>query len=332
MAAVKNKTESGPFAPSGSTIFDGKRSVIMEPILSSAPLCSTCPRRCNAVRTDLTGGFCRVGRLPLIARAAPHFGEEPCISGTRGSGTVFFSGCNLRCVFCQNHAISRGVSGTPVSVEQLRSILLNLQAQNVHNINFVTPSHYTDAIAAALTDLPLELPVVYNSSGYDSVSALQKLDGLIDIYMPDLKYMDAETAARYSAAADYPEIACAAILEMYRQTGPAVFDDDGMLRRGVLIRHLMLPGCLEDTYTVIDWVSETFPPGSVLFSLMGQYTPMPGLDDFPELQEPIKAHTYYRAARYLERSGIVHGFLQELEASGTELIPDFDGTGVTESI
>lgn len=300
----------------------------MEQLPSSVQHCSACPRRCGAVRTDHSGGFCGVGSLPVIARAAPHFGEEPCISGTRGSGTVFFSGCNLRCVFCQNHEISRGTSGTPVTVEQLRGILLHLQAQDVHNINLVTPSHYTGAIAAALTDLPLEIPVVYNSSGYDSVTALQTLDGLIDIYMPDLKYLDSETAARYSGAADYPEIACAAILEMYRQTGPAVFDVDGMLRRGVLIRHLMLPGGLEDTYAVIDWVAETFPPGSVLFSLMGQYTPMPGLADFPELQQRVKAHTYYRAARYLERSGIIHGFLQELDASGTELIPDFDGTGV----
>lgn len=304
----------------------------MEQFPSSAPHCSACPRLCGAVRTDHNGGFCGVGSLPVIARAAPHFGEEPCISGTRGSGTVFFSGCNLRCVFCQNHEISRGAAGTPVSADQLRSILLQLQAQDVHNINLVTPSHYTGAVTAALTDLPLEIPVVYNSSGYDSVTALQTLDGLIDIYMPDLKYLDAETAARYSGAADYPEVACAAILEMYRQTGPAVFDADGMLRRGVLIRHLMLPGGLEDTYAVIDWVAETFPPGSVLFSLMGQYTPMPGLDAFPELQQPVRAHTYYRAARYLERSGIVHGFLQELDASGTELIPDFDGTGVTESI
>ena len=175
----------------------------MEQIPSSASVCSACPRRCGVSRTDLHGGFCGVGRLPIIARAAPHFGEEPCISGSRGSGTVFFSGCSLRCVFCQNHEISRGASGTAVTTEQLRSILLNLQAQDVHNINLVTPSHYTAAIAAALTDLPLEIPVVYNSSGYDSVESVHALEGLVQVYMPDMKYLNADLAARISKAPDY---------------------------------------------------------------------------------------------------------------------------------
>ena len=301
----------------------------MEPSFPLSQTCNACPRHCNAVRTAQTGnGLCGVGRMPVIARAALHFGEEPCISGIRGSGTVFFSGCNLQCVFCQNHAISRGGIGTPVTVEHLRTIFLDLQAQGVHNLNLVTPSHYADAIIAALTDLPLHIPVVYNSSGYDSLAALQTLNGHIDIYMPDLKYAESEPAAQYSKAGDYPNVAKAAILEMYRQTGPIVLDADGMLQRGVLIRHLMLPGCLENTFSVLDWVSDNFPPGSVLFSLMGQYTPMPGLSDFPELQHPIPEHTYQRAVRYLERTNITAGFLQELNATGTELIPDFDGTGI----
>ncbi|MGI6013018.1 MAG: 4Fe-4S cluster-binding domain-containing protein [Oscillospiraceae bacterium] len=291
--------------------------------------CILCPRHCEAVRTSNTGsGLCGVGLLPTIARAAPHFGEEPCISGTCGSGTIFFSGCNLQCVFCQNHEISRGSAGTVVTIERLRTIFLELQAQGVHNLNLVTPSHYAPAIAEALTDFPLQIPVVYNSSGYDSLDALHMLDGCVDIYLPDLKYLESAPAARYSRAANYPEVAKAAILEMYRQTGPAVFDDNGMLQRGVLIRHLMLPGCLENTFSVLDWVSDTFPAGSILFSLMGQYTPMPGLSDFPELQQPISEHTYYRAVRYLKHTNITAGFLQELDASGTELIPDFDGTGV----
>lgn len=302
----------------------------MESAFSFPQTCSACPRHCGAVRTaEIGNGRCGVGWLPVIARAAPHFGEEPCISGTHGSGAVFFSGCNLRCVFCQNHTISRDGAGTVVSIAQLRTIFLSLQAQNVHNLNLVTPSHYTSAIAAALTDLPLHIPVVYNSSGYDSLHALRTLNGHIDIYMPDLKYAEPEPAVRYSGAADYPEAAKAAILEMYRQTGPAVLDRDGMLQRGVLIRHLVLPGCLENTFSVLDWVSDTFPPGSILFSLMGQYTPMPGLSDFPELQQPVPERTYQRAARYLSRTNITTGFLQEVQASGTALIPDFDGTGVS---
>ena len=178
---------------------------------------------------------------PVVARAAPHFGEEPCISGTRGSGAVFFSGCNLRCVFCQNRTISRGEHGKEITVAQLRGIFLRLRDEGVHNINLVTPSHYTRQIAEALSGLELGIPVVWNSSGYECVETLRMLDGLVQVYLPDLKYALSEPAARYSAAADYPQVARAAILEMYRQTGPFRLDEDGMLQRGVLIRHLILP-------------------------------------------------------------------------------------------
>ena len=182
-------------------------------------VCVQCPRQCGVDRE--TGlGICRVPEAPMVARAAAHFGEEPCISGTRGSGTVFFSGCNLRCVFCQNHAISRGQAGKPLSVPALRNVLLRLRDTGVHNINLVTPSHYAHAIAQALDGLDLGIPVVWNSSGYDSVETLRMLDGLIQVYLPDFKYAAPDLAQRYSAAPDYPEIALAALTEMYRQTGP----------------------------------------------------------------------------------------------------------------
>ena len=249
-------------------------------------VCVQCPRQCGVDRE--TGlGFCRVPEAPMVARAAAHFGEEPCISGTRGSGTVFFSGCSLRCVFCQNHAISRGQAGKPLSVPALRNVLLRLRDTGVHNINLVTPSHYAHAIAQALDGLDLGIPVVWNSSGYDSVETLRMLDGLIQVYLPDFKYAAPDLAQRYSAAPDYPEIALAALTEMYRQTGPYELDGDGILRRGVLVRHLILPRRPKNTRGVIDLVAQTLPQGAFLFSLMSQYTPMPGLENFPELQETV---------------------------------------------
>ena len=294
--------------------------------------CTLCPRRCGADREDGGSlGFCRVPEAVSVARAAPHFGEEPCISGTRGSGTVFFCGCNLRCVFCQNHVISRGpAAGRPHTVEQLRALFLRLRDRGVHNLNLVTPGHYSAAIAEALSGLDLGIPVVWNSSAYETAEQLRALEGLVQIYLPDLKYMDAALAARYSAAPDYPEVALAAIQEMYRQTGPFQMDGGGLLRRGVLIRHLVLPGAAENTLRVIDAVEDHLPAEKILFSLMSQYTPMPGLPagSFPELARPVTAEEYGRVSSYLEFSGIEHGFYQEPESAGNEMIPDFDLTGV----
>ena len=265
----------------------------------------------------------------MVCRAAPHFGEEPCISGTRGSGAVFFAGCNLRCVFCQNHAISRGETGTPVSVPALREIFLRLRDRGVHNINLVTPTHYSAVIAEALAGLSLGIPVVWNSGGYESVETLRQLAGLVQVYMPDFKYADAALAARYSAAPDYPETALAAIREMVRQTGPFQMDADGILQRGTLIRHLILPGSPENTLRVIDAIEDNLPAKDVLFSLMCQYTPMPGLEDFPELQRPVSAAEYARCESYLRFSAIEHGYTQSPDSAGDEMIPDFDGTGVS---
>ena len=290
--------------------------------------CSLCPRRCGADRTAGQTGFCGAPEAPVVARAAPHFGEEPCISGTRGSGAVFFAGCNLRCVFCQNYALSRNQLGREITVQRLREIFLELRDQGVHNINLVTPSHDARAIAQALDGLELGIPVVWNSSGYESVETLRMLEGLVQIYLPDLKYADAALAARYSAAPDYPETARAAILEMFRQTGPFRMDGDGLLQSGVLIRHLILPEQGDNSRRVIDWVSDTFEPGDVLFSLMSQYTPMGELSAFPELRHTVSPALNAAIYAHLLDSRIEDGFYQDLEAATGEMIPKFDGTGV----
>lgn len=292
-------------------------------------ICNSCPRRCGTERTEYTpGGVCSSPALPRIARAAAHFGEEPCISGQNGSGTVFFSGCNLKCVFCQNHEISRGKTGKVVSVEHLRDIFLELQDKGVHNINLVTPTHYTDVIVKALAMAQLSIPVAWNSSGYDSVDALRRLDGLVQIYMPDFKYMSSELAKRYSAAPDYPEVAKAAVAEMYRQTGDFVLDGNGMLQSGVLIRHLILPGAGDDSRAVIDYVADSFPGEAVLFSLMAQFTPMPGTERFPELQSTVTQEENDLLVDYMLRRGIEYGFWQDTDAATDDMIPDFDLTGV----
>jgi len=292
-------------------------------------ICNDCPRRCGAVRSDVRpGGFCASPALPRVIRAAPHFGEEPCISGSRGAGTIFFTGCNLRCVFCQNREISRGGGGRTLSVQELRDLMLRLRDQGVHNIDLVTPSHFARAIAQALDGLDLGIPVVWNSSGYESVETLRMLEGLVQIYMPDMKYWKSEPARRYSAAADYPQIAAAAIREMFRQRGPYLLDDEGILQSGVLIRHLILPGQDLSAMDVIDFAAEEFPAGSVLFSLMSQYTPMPGSERYPELCSPIDSETNDRLLSYMQRRGIAAGYWQEPASATGEMIPDFDYTGL----
>lgn len=290
-------------------------------------LCNLCPRACHVDRNTHLG-YCRAPALPLIARAAPHFGEEPCITGTHGSGTVFFSGCNLRCVFCQNHEISRGKSGKVVTVSRLRDIFHELQDLGVHNINLVTGTHYAHAIGEALELADLQIPVAWNSSGYDSVETLKMLEGKIQIYMPDFKYSDPSLAKTYSAAADYPEIARLAIWEMYRQVGTYQMDDTGMLQKGLLIRHLILPGKPTNTKGVIDTVTSLLPQGSFLFSLMSQYTPMPGLEDYPELQTTVTPALADFCYRYMLKKGIEDGYYQDPASATDEMIPDFDMTGV----
>ncbi len=294
--------------------------------------CSQCPRQCNIERPDSlsgTGAFGRCGapRSPVVARAALHFGEEPCISGTRGSGAVFFCGCPLQCIYCQNKDISRSVSGAEISVARLAEIFRELEQLGAHNINLVTATHYTDALLEAFSIYRPSVPVVYNCSGYELPETLRRLEGFISVYMPDMKYSSASAAAKYSSAPDYPERAKAAVMEMYRQCGPCVFDEEGILQSGVLIRHLILPGNLKNTFGVIDFVAESFPKGSVLFSLMSQFTPMES-GGFKELERRVGRREYEAAERYLLDSGIEDGFCQELSSARKSFIPDFDLTGV----
>lgn len=296
-------------------------------------ICFDCPRRCGAKRSPTEhGGFCGAGALPRVSRAAPHYGEEPCVSGRRGSGAVFFTGCNLRCVFCQNREISRGGGmGRELTVQELRDTMLRLRDMGVHNINLVTPTHYSRAIAQALSGIELGIPVVWNSSGYESVETLRRLEGLVQVYMPDFKYYKQDLAHRYSAAPDYPKVAAAAIKEMFRQRGAYELDEDGILRSGVLIRHLILPGQELNAMDVIDFVAEEFPPDSVLFSLMSQYTPMPGLEKHPELSKRVDSETNSLLISYMQRRGISAGYWQETDSATDEMIPDFDLTGLDSS-
>ncbi|MFA9381132.1 MAG: radical SAM protein [Acetanaerobacterium sp.] len=268
-----------------------------------------------------------MGQNPVVARAGVHRWEEPCISGTNGSGTVFFSGCALRCVYCQNHEISHGGKGREITPLRLREIYHELIAQGVHNINLVNPTHFTDAVAQSLAS-ELNVPVVYNSGGYELVSSLRALEGKIQIYLPDLKYADSAAAARYSGAPDYFEYATAAIREMHRQTGDYVLDENGMLLRGVLIRHLVLPANIKNTLAVIDWVRGAFPNGGVLFSLMGQYTPCGDLSATPEINRRVTKREYEKAQDHLFASGIEDGFVQALSSAGQDYIPAFDFSGV----
>lgn len=292
-------------------------------------LCNLCPRKCNIDRSPLTEngkGFCGMGEQPVLARAALHFWEEPPISGEKGSGTVFFSGCNLKCVFCQNEIISSEKYGKTVSVERLKEIYSELIAQGAHNINLVTPTHYAHAVAESLKT-PLPVPVVYNCGGYESISTLKMLEGKISIYIPDLKYADNALAMRYSAAPEYFETATAAILEMYRQTGDYVINDDGIMQKGIIIRHLVLPGQLDNTKRVIDWVKSTFTDGQVLFSLMSQFTPNKSCR-LDELGRRLNKSEYEEIAEYLYDSGIEDGFMQELSSAKEEYIPPFDLSGI----
>ena len=290
--------------------------------------CRLCPRGCGADR-ERVRGVCRVGAEVTVARAAPHYGEEPCVSGERGSGAVFFAGCPLGCVYCQNYELSRGRTGEAVTVERLAGIFGELEAMGVHNLNLVTGTQFAPQILEALRIAAPRVPVVWNTSGYETAETVSALAERVSVFMPDLKYAFSSTAARYSRAPDYPETARAAIREMVRLTGPYELDENGMLRSGVLIRHLVLPGRIADTRSVLRWVSETFAPGTVLFSLMAQYTPCGDLTRTPELKRTLTADEWDEALSALAEYGIEDGYVQELSAAGEEEIPAFDGAGVS---
>ena len=288
--------------------------------------CTLCPRRCGADRTNGQLGFCRQPDKIYAARAAAHYWEEPVISGSFGSGAVFFSGCTLKCLFCQNGVISQENRGKEISTAHLREIFLKLIDDGVQNINLVTPTHFLPSILPALTP-KLPVPVVYNCGGYERVETLRELEGLVDIYLPDMKYSDPKLAGILSAAPDYVEIAKAAIAEMYRQVGSAVIEDE-IMQRGMIVRHLMLPGELDNTLGVLDWFSEAFPKGDVLFSLMSQYVPMRKAKTMPPYDRRITEDEYDAALSYLELLGIENGFTQDFSAATEEYIPDFSFEGL----
>lgn len=343
--------------------------------------CTLCPRNCMTDRANGETGVCGQTKQLKVARAALHYWEEPCISGKGGSGAVFFSGCALHCVFCQNHNIANGTAGKPISQERLCEIFLELQEKGANNINLVTPGHFVPQIIPALKRARrqgLVLPIVYNTSSYESVDTIRRLDGLVDVYLPDFKYMSAELSAKYSHAADYSKAAKAAVAEMVRQTGAAVFapekcaketaDDtvpaakqrleaDGtgsaaaekmqgseadfdtvgadfdpveagwLMKRGTIVRHLLLPGCTEDSKAVIRYLYETYG-NTVYISIMNQFTPLAGLKRYPELNRRVTDEEYEEVVGYALGLGVECGFIQEGDTAEESFIPEFDGEGV----
>lgn len=292
--------------------------------------CTTCPRHCQVDRTS-AAGYCGIGSKPIIAKACVHLWEEPCISGTRGSGTVFFSGCSLRCVFCQNHRISRGGIGWEVEPAQLADIFLELQDRLVHNINLVSPTHQAEAIAEALhlCGERLKVPVVWNSGGYDATETILALSGQVSVWLPDLKFQDAALSSDMAGAPDYFACAAAAVRTMVQCAGAPVLDEEGLLRKGVMIRHLVLPGHTRDSIRILEWIASEFG-SSVLVSLMGQYTPMLDAPGAPARR--LTRREYDRVTEALFRLGLEDGYVQELSSAGTERIPEFDGEGVLNCI
>ena len=285
--------------------------------------CMLCPRLCGVDRAAREIGCCGAPALPVVARAARHDWEEPCISGSRGSGAVFFSGCNLGCVYCQNREISRSIRGKPLDAPALRELFARLRDSGVHNINLVTATPYADVIAEAL-EVPPGIPVVWNCGGYERVETLRMLEGKIDVYLPDMKYADDHLAKELSGAGDYYEAADAAIREMVRQTGPCRFDAEGLLQRGVLVRHLVLPGFLANSKDVLEWFADAFPKGAAMLSLMAQYTP----NGFGGPERRLREEEWREVTDYLYMLGIRSGYVQELSSAEGEYVPSFDGTGV----
>lgn len=307
--------------------------------------CELCPRHCNVERNYGQQGYCGMGSEVTVARVAPHFWEEPCISGENGSGTVFFSGCNLRCVYCQNHKIAAGRTGQRMSSEELSAAFLSLQEQGCHNINLVTPSHYVPQIRKALQQTKLRIPVVYNTSSYECVQTLRQMDGLVDIYLADLKYLNQGLSGKYSHAEDYPETAKAAIAEMVRQTGGITYvralqgteqtseqkemipnateyPDGALMVRGVIVRHLLLPGQVEEAKRVLRYLYETYGD-TIAVSILNQYTPLPHVAAYPELNRKVTDEEYEEVVEFALELGIGHGFLQEGQAASESFIPEF---------
>lgn len=292
--------------------------------------CYLCPRECGAERKNGKTGICgQTGELKA-ARAALHFWEEPCISGTKGSGAVFFSGCALHCVYCQNKSIANGTAGKLISIERLSEIFIELKEQGANNINLVTPGHFIPQIKEALIlakKKGMSLPVIYNTGGYEKVETLKLLEGFADIYLPDFKYMAPELAGRYSHAPDYPEAAKAAIAEMVRQTGPCRFSEEGLILRGTIVRHLLLPGCLKDSKKIIRYLYETYGD-AIYFSIMSQFTPVDISEEYGELAQKITEEEYEELVDYAISIGVENGYIQEGKTAEESFIPEFNNKGI----
>lgn len=292
--------------------------------------CTLCPRNCHVDRTHGQLGRCRETDELVVARAALHMWEEPCISGKNGSGTVFFSGCALGCVYCQNQTIAKGLTGRKITVERLSVIFMELQGKSANNINLVTPSHYVPQIIEAIKSARrkgLHLPIVYNTSGYEKVETINLLEGYVDIYLPDFKYKAGNIGKKYSNTDNYFQYASEAIKEMVRQTGEPVFNEEGMMTRGVIVRHLTLPGYLKDSKDILEYLYETFGD-KIYISIMNQYTPLSHVEQYPEINRKITAEEYDELVEYALYLGVENGFIQEGETASESFIPEFNEEGV----
>lgn len=304
-------------------------------MLNSFVKCQLCPRMCQVNRDMGQTGICKVSSTLKVARAALHFWEESCISGTKGSGTVFFSGCSMHCVFCQNKEIAQGSLGKEISKERLAEIFLELQEQGANNINLVTPGQYVPHIIWAVEEARnqgLMLPIVYNTSSYEKVDTLKQLEGIVDVYLPDFKYWSSELAKKYSNAPDYPEIAKAAIAEMVRQQPKVQFEYDDtqdidLIKKGVIVRQLLLPGQLKDAKQIVKYLHETYE-NKIYLSLMSQYTPLSHVENYPELNRKVDRRTYDKYVDYAIEIGVEYGYIQEEDVAEESFIPEFNGEGV----
>lgn len=299
-------------------------------MLAKLENCTLCPRNCKVNRTLKEKGFCQSGDKIKISRAALHFFEEPCISNEKGSGAIFFSGCNLKCVFCQNDLISSKNFGVEITVDRLVEIYFELKEKGACNINLVTPSHFASLIALSLRkakEQGFDLPIIYNTSSYEKVETLKLLDGLIDVYLPDLKYYDDVYGEKYSKAKGYFSIASKAIAEMYRQVGENQFNQDGMIQKGVIVRHLVMPGLVEDSKKIIHYLYVTYK-NSIYLSIMNQFTPNSNLEKYPEINRPITEEEYEIVLQYAISIGVENAFIQEGGTVSESFIPEFNLEGV----
>ncbi len=302
----------------------------MEALWKPLASCHLCPRNCGVNREQGQIGYCRETAEIMAARAALHMWEEPCISGEKGSGAVFFSGCAMQCVFCQNHNIAAAKAGKRISVERLSEIFLELEKKGAANLNLVTAGHYVPQVVKALKmarEQGMSIPVVYNSSGYEKVETLRMLEGYVDVYLPDFKYWYEETGRRYSNAPDYRETAMEALVEMFRQTGEFVFNEEGYLIRGMVVRHLVLPEHIEEAKQIIHYLYRTYGD-RIFISILNQYTPLPQVKDYPELTRKLTEAEYDEVVEDAISIGVENGFIQEGGTAEESFIPEFDCEGI----